>query len=86
MFEAKHCQGEGRPRENQQTAIIGRASTVCCYGVLSGQVGGAHPQLAEDYCLAKGHYAEVIINVVRPSAMVKASAYREVQRDGLTDA
>lgn len=55
--------GEGCSAENQQTGIIDRASTVCCYGVLSGQVHSAHPQCAEDYWLAKGHFAKVKINI-----------------------
>lgn len=63
-----------------------RARTVSCYGVPSGQVCSAHPRLLRINWLAKGHFAEVKINVVRPSAMVKASAHWEVQRDGLAGA
>lgn len=53
-------------RSSSQPLLV-EQEQICCYRVLSGLVQSAHPHLAEDYWLAKGHLADVRINI-RPSA------------------
>lgn len=58
---------KGDPQQSSSQPLLVEQKQICCHRVFSGLVQSAHSHLTEVYWLAKGHLADVNINI-RPSA------------------